>query len=211
MQKMVRPDCPQCLQDKSSEWNQAYCARREDNPAAGFRWPQWQGEPVNHILRVELSAATQGHCSYCDGGFPMGSASRDTIDHFRPKETFCAEAFDWGNLYLCCDCCQQCKGSRYSDKLLRPDADDFDFFHYFYLKHRNGEIDVSPLLTDAEQREQARQTIRIFGLNKNGRPYARLAELQKYSALTAAQQIERLDTYNYRFILRLATHTEGDA
>lgn len=200
MKKMTRSDCPEWLAENKGRWTQAYCQRRENNPAASFSWPQRNGKKINHDLKEELGQCTAGHCSYCDGGFPLGSASRDTIDHFKPKESYCTEAFTWENLYLACDCCQQAKGSQYSELLLRPDSQDFNFSSYFQFNYRNGDLEPNPLASE-EKQQQAVQTIKLLGLNQYERPRARLSELKKFSEYSLETQYELLEDFNYRFIL----------
>ena len=202
MRKMPRSECPDWLAENQTRWTQAYCQRREQNPSAKFAWPQRESRPINHDLQQILGEFTDGHCAYCDGGFPLGSASRDTIDHFKPKEAYCTEAFAWENLYLACDCCQQVKSNHYSEQLLRPDWLDFDFSSYFQFNYRSGHLEPNPLVSEAKQ-QQAVETIRLLGLNEHERPRARLSELDKFTCLSVEKQRELLPTFNYRFLLEM--------
>lgn len=200
MRRMQRPECPTWLQENHAKWTEAYCKRRASNPSAEFVWPQYQNAKINHELQQILGASTQEHCAYCDGGFPLGCASRATIDHFKPKEAFCSEAFAWANLYLACDCCQQQKSNNYDERLLRPDAANFSFAAYFQFNYQTGEIEPN-LAADAEMQTQAQVSIDLFGLNHSPRPKARLSHLKSFSCLSTEEKREQLNDWNYRFIL----------
>lgn len=202
MKKMVRPECPEWLATNQKKWTDAYCNRRQQETGASFSWPQYENKKINHLLQEVLNTCTTGHCSYCDGGFPLGCASRDTIDHFKPKEAFCSEAFAWNNLYIACDCCQQVKLNRYSENLLRPDDTEFSFLKYFQFNYRTGHIEPNPLVSP-ETQAKAQETIKILGLNEHERPNARLSELKVFQNLQPNAQADLLETFNYRFILEI--------
>jgi 5-methylcytosine-specific restriction endonuclease McrA len=45
------------------------------------------------------------HCCFCDG-YPIGENSTETIEHFHPKVQYPLKAYDWDNLFYCCNKCQ---------------------------------------------------------------------------------------------------------
>ena len=100
MHKMERPSQPDCLATHTTKWTQAFVDARQQNPKYPFRWPQ---RDCYQAIRKRLSDMTQAHCAFCDGR--IGTESRETIEHFRPKSQFPSFAYQWDNLFPCCDMC----------------------------------------------------------------------------------------------------------
>ncbi len=97
----------------------------------------WVNAPVNKLFRwradqSEIADAaardTKGHCSYCDHLLP----DPRTIDHLRPKSKFRQRAYDWENLYLCCQGCQPRVGE-FTEYVLAPDEVGYQFDDYFTI------------------------------------------------------------------------------
>jgi uncharacterized protein (TIGR02646 family) len=123
-------------------------------------WPKLRNEEgILETLQDMLSRHTSMHCHYCDS--IMGYSSRDTIDHFLPKKHFPHLAYEWSNLYLCCDGCQR-KGTRYDERALRPDEPGYIFNRYFRYR-RDGWLSVATV--DAEDLDRAEITISVLDLN----------------------------------------------
>lgn len=167
----------------------------ERRQAAGgaFHWHQVDKQPVNVKLLPLLRAQTQDHCSFCDN-YPVSPPSNPTIEHFRPKSRFPREAYQWENLYFCCDWCQR-KGEQFDPGLLRPDAADFDFDRYFRWEFTRGEL-LPNELASPEDQERAWVTIRLYRLN-SGHP-----ALRKRAQHQRAKDPEApLDDFPYRGFL----------
>ena len=120
MRGFVRTAVPEVLLLKGDRWAQQWVARRERNPNATFTWYQHENKSAREWLLPLLRDMTDGHCSFCDS-FPLEGQSNEPIEHFRPKSNFPCLAFEWGNLYYCCEKCQTSKQEEWSEELLAPD------------------------------------------------------------------------------------------
>lgn len=120
-------------------WGQEYKIYLESNRAngVGFSWRQNIYEP----LRTALSELTNGHCSFCDG-YPIGENSRETIEHYEPKNDFPLKAYQWENLFYCCDKCQSEANKLPFVFTLKPDEANYGFDNYFYFDLQTGELKV---------------------------------------------------------------------
>ncbi len=195
MMPFKRPEAPGWLRTGERDWGKRLYRRRKANANAKFNWPQRQKEKINHLLAAILVEASSNHCAYCDC-YPLGTASRQTIDHFKPKTTAPLLVCFWENLFLACDVCQQVKGERYSRKMLKPDRPNYTFERYFISNFKTGRIEASPN-APSEERDMAWETIEWLGLNMPGRPQSRLVELEKFSGNGDLP----IECYSYRFFL----------
>jgi uncharacterized protein (TIGR02646 family) len=196
MMKIERLPIPQCLRDRSERWTNNYLRRRETNPVAQFKWNEYQRIRVNLLLLPDLKLMTAEHCSFCDG-FPIETVG-DSIEHFRPKESFPHLAYDWDNLFYACRKCQESKLTQFDEKLLKPDATEYLFEYYFQYDTATGKIlPNSDRLPD--KRERANITIKLYGLNEHGRPRARKRTIRQF--IDSGQPV--LDDFPFRFILRV--------
>jgi len=191
LRRLVRPSQPECLENNSVKWTEAFVASRQQNPKHRFSWPK---PDCYQAIRKQLSEMTQTHCAFCDG--QIGTESRETVEHFRPKSQFPGFAYQWDNLFPCCDMCQSQKREQFDDGLLKPDAADFAFMRYFVVNFKTGEIEPSPH-ADEQLQYQAKITIRIYGLNLPARNNARRREWERF----CRDPEPFLDDYNYRFFL----------
>jgi uncharacterized protein (TIGR02646 family) len=200
MEKIERTDAPGWLIEKWEEWGKEWADKcnHKDNPT--FSWRQ-HNKKGRKELGHKLSLMTQHHCSFCDA-YPMGSRLKSTIEHFKPKIKFPLEAYKWENLFLACSLCQE-KGDRYNNALLKPDVDGYSFDKYFDIDWTNGELIPNRDATD-EEKERARMTITLYGLNKNGKPEDRLEELDKFQKGSD----NHIDIYPYRFFLKRGCLTD---
>ncbi len=194
MKRFVRGPEPAILSQKGPAWAADWERKRAANPSKPFRWPAVNKIPLNQHLLPQLKEQTQDHCSFCDQ-YPVSPPSKDTIEHFRPKSRFPAEAYAWANLYYCCDYCQR-KGERYDEGLLRPDANDYEFQRYFRWDYTLGRIEVNERATPADQ-ERARVTIELYGLNEGEHPSLRRRESRRRHR----EPDEPLDDFAYRHYL----------
>ena len=191
MHKVERPAQPDCLSANGASWTEDFVAARKLDPKHPFRW---RSQPCYQEIRRRLSAMTQAHCAFCDG--PIGVESRETIKHFRPKSTFPQKAYEWHNLFPCCDMCQSSKLEKFDPALLKPDEPQYAFNKYFVANYKTGKLDPSPHLDD-QARLRAKVTIDTYGLNLEPRKKARKREWENY----CRDATPCLDDYNYRFFL----------
>ena len=191
MRKLTRTAAPDCLQCNAVKWADDYVKSRANNPKLKF---SWRDNVCYQAIRSALTRMTQQHCAFCDG--PIGSESRKTVEHFRPKSQFPELAFAWDNLFPCCDVCQSIKREQYDEALLKPDALDYIFHHYFTVNYHTGEIEPSPH-ADATAQHRAKITLGLYGLNAPERKTMRLREWQFYSY----DPNQHIDDFNYRYFL----------
>ena len=191
MRALTRPDTPAPLAQHGDAWADRWLA----NHAASkkFRWPQHEGRPLNQLLLPALLAMTQAHCAFCDG--VLGPESPETIDHFRPKARFPEHAFRWPNLFSAYATCQQAKGERWDEKLLKPDAPEHSFSDFFLCDADSGEVHPNPAVS-ATDRARAQVTIEILELNDHHRPQARRTAWGSFRRRGLEAE---LDDYSYRF------------
>ena len=186
-----RKRIPKFLADNASRWNAAHVSRHGQGFA--FRWSTLNGKPANRLLLPHLIAMTLNHCSYCDG-FPLGETSRRTIDHFKPASKFPHLAYQWENLFICCDVCQQ-RLDAYDNLLLKPDAADYSFKRYFQFNPSTGRIVPNPQGT-ARDRECAKITIRLFDFNNWVRRNSRL----RFFKIFKTARISGINDRPFRFL-----------
>jgi uncharacterized protein (TIGR02646 family) len=190
MRKFKRAPAPEFLLEKWESWGKKWAQRRAANPAASFHWHSVENELVNLKLRPLLKAQVSDHCSFCDN-YPISPPSYDTIEHFRPKRLFPREAYQWENLYYCCDCCQR-KGDDFDDALLRPDAEDYTFDRFFRWDYTRGTLELNERAS-AEDQHRAEVTVMLYRLN-DGHPSLRRRELRRRSLMPD----EPIDDFAYR-------------
>jgi len=189
--KMERISSPECLFQNGQQWANEYVANRRQNPKHKF---SWRNDDCYQAVRKRLSEMTKAHCAFCDG--QIGVESRETVEHFRPKSKFPELAYEWENLFPCCDMCQSKKLELFEEGLLRPDHSDFVFERYFVANYKTGEIKPSPH-ADEQAQFRAEITIRLYGLDLPARNKARQREWERY----CRDPEPCIDDYNYRFLL----------
>ena len=190
MRKFIRLEEPDFLAAHWENWGREWDRRHRENPGAAFHWHQIDHMPVNQKLLPLLKKQTQDHCSFCDN-FPVSPPSIDTIEHFRPKAHYPLDAYRWGNLYFCCNYCQQ-KSDDFDDAALQPDAAEYEFDRYFRWDYTLGTIEVNEQAS-AEDQGRVLATIKLYRLNE-GHPSLRKRELRK----RAQGQADPLDDFAYR-------------
>lgn len=171
---------------------------RDPTPPAGLNQyqhgrDQWKKEVPSAQVRTaiwdKLNAMQYQRCAYCEG--PIDEKNRH-IEHFHQRSRYPQNTFDWHNLFGSC----QRKGScgnhkdqcdRYDpDVLIKPDVEDPEQLLVFT---RLGTILPRANLSDAEK-NRAKETIRIMGLNGNG-----LNRARQNAMAHAVSLIKELDKY----------------
>lgn len=188
--KMNRTPAPKLLDEKWEEWGSDYKQRLEQNPNYRFVWRR----SIDTAIRSTLVEITQNHCCYCDG-YPLNTTSRQTIDHFIPKTLQPLLAYQWENLFLCCDKCQE-RNNKYTESLLKPDMDDYDFHRYFIVDYHTGELQPNPTASPEDQ-HRAEETIKLFNLERLN--FHRRQIFQQWNDLKDEGYI--IDDFPYRFML----------
>jgi uncharacterized protein (TIGR02646 family) len=198
MRKQQRPPAPTQFVENSEKWKSQWLKLRELN-RSGFAWYTVDGKTARHWALPILHEMTQGHCSFCDA-FPLEDRSKVPVEHFRPKglDEFAHLAFEWSNLYYCCEYCQPEKKEKWEEALIAPDESDYQFLRYFVFDYTNGAISPNPTSSLHEQ-ERAAITIRLYGLDSVIRRQHRLLELRKFLGTTSSA----IDDWAYRDFLEL--------
>ncbi len=198
MRKCLRPDVPEFLRANCERWNAQWVALKQSNPSASFQWYTHEGKAVNHWLREPLAEMTLGHCAFCD----RYTVEPDSIEHFRPKSNvlFLHLAYDWGNLYFCCGQCQKHKGDKWSELLLQPDSDDYEFTRYFEFDFTTGSIRPNSFASP-EERMRADTTIEYYGLDSLQRRQFRKLALKQWNA--SQRNLRHIDHFAYRDFLEV--------
>ncbi len=177
MRKFERKAAPECLRVNAKKYGKRWKIRH--SKGKNWNWYEYQNQQNEVVILDTLYPLTQNHCAFCDIQKVIKGQIRPTIEHFYPKEKYHFLAYRWNNLFLCCDSCQSYKLAKFSRKLLKPDSLAYDFDKYFMFDFETGEIkpnESQSLHTQA----RAAETIKIYGLNKDSRPQARLNELEYY-------------------------------
>lgn len=198
MERINRPAAPAFLAANYKRWSWQWKYLRIANPQANFNWYQHNHQPVNQLLLPSLQAMTNFHCSFCDQKNLEDGVIEPTVEHFKPKSAFPLLSYVWGNLFLCCGSCQK-KYERYTTDLLKPDRATYNFDDYFVIDWTTGKLE--PLHTAPDPRYYAAfNTIDLYGLNRGGKPKARLKELDQYND----SGNPNIDDFSYRFFITRA-------
>jgi uncharacterized protein (TIGR02646 family) len=192
MFKAERGSWPQCLEAHYVDWTARYISARNENSAASFRW---FSNSCYQNVRLQLLEMTHHHCAFCDGF--VGSESRETLEHFKPKSQYPELAFHWENLFPCCDMCQSQKREKFDEMLIKPDHPDYLFADYFICNYDNGEIEVAPECS-AEYQHAAAITLDMYGLNL---PMRKKERLRQFRAWNAMGDEASLHEFAYRYFL----------
>ena len=186
--------------------------------AAGVEWDDPAVQRARRDIRCELKKDFGSVCAYCGQPckLPTGKAISDhneeTIEHFRPRNKFPDERFNWLNLLYACSRCNRHKSDKW------PIEDDFvnnvleqDYFRYtpvsgyvnpneadssrpaqefFSFNFETGEMSPAEQLDDAEW-SIAFRTIRDIDLNDE---YSELRDYdQRHLRFQRRLQREALD------------------
>ena len=198
MRKQQRPPAPTQFVENSEKWTSQWLKLREQN-RSGFAWYTVDGRTARQWALPILHEMTQGHCSFCDA-FPLEDRSKVPVEHLRPKgrDEFAHLAFEWSNLYYCCEYCQLEKKEKWEEALIAPDEPDYQFLRYFVFDYTNGAISPNPTSSPHEQ-HRAEITIRLYGLDSVIRRQYRLLELRKFEGTMSST----IDDWAYRDFLEL--------
>lgn len=133
----------------------------------------WENAGKTRLMR-ELTAMNHGHkrCMYCE------YSEAGTIDHFCPSNRAPNQTFRWTNLHLACQPCQNAKGTRYSNRLLKPTAKAYCPWNHLVFEPKTGEY----VLLDVRATESGV----VYGWGRGKLPEYRWKSLQVFQATIIA-------------------------
>jgi hypothetical protein len=106
MIRLTKGPVPQILKDKAKEWTDALLAAR----TGGDKSSEAQRSRYRHVqIKTALIEETHGKCAYCES--KLRHVTFGDVEHVTPKSRVPERTFDWENLTLACDVCNQRKGS----------------------------------------------------------------------------------------------------
>lgn len=155
------------LHDNWEDWGKEFKKKLQQSSKTRFSWKSG----IYEELRTQLSAQTQEHCSFCDS-FLLSDTSKETIEHYQPKKEFPELAYQWENLYFCCDKCQSAANSIPFSPSLRPDSQGYHFDNYFYFDTLTGNVEVLEN-KQGKEKENALRFLERYGINEGNRPLSR--------------------------------------
>lgn len=126
---------PQVLVDNDDQWRVDLLAVL----AAGNKPTEaMKGRYRHKQIKDALVKETGGKCAYCES--KVRHITHGDIEHVVPKSKVPEKAYDWENLTLACDVCNENKGDTYSsdpalsqDALIDPYVDDPND-HFLFLR-----------------------------------------------------------------------------
>jgi uncharacterized protein (TIGR02646 family) len=175
----------QKLHDNWEKWGQDYKTfldsgspkKQKDVKKVGqdFSWR----ENIYDELRIQIqiydgASHRDAHCCFCDG-YPIGENSKETIEHFYPKADFPLLAYDWDNLFYCCDKCQSEANRTPFTYTLKPSDSHYLFDSYFYFDLGSGEVKVVESLEKdfPDEYKKGEDFLKRYGINNVKRNKAR--------------------------------------
>ena len=152
MRTVERPAKPNVLRDHADEWTDAFRASGKPRPdSRRYAHPE---------IKRSLNDSSHGKCFYCESLLlPREGGLSSQVDHRRgvqPPE----RAYDWDNLYLSCDRCNQAKKGR-SDIAIEQTLDPCDR-SVDPAEHLDARLDFARPWSDSPL---GRKTIDKLGLN----------------------------------------------
>jgi hypothetical protein len=169
----------------------------------------WKGGLYTEMRR-QLAIITKEHCSFCDD-HPIGTNSKETIEHYFPKAEFPLDAYNWANLFYCCDKCQSEANRNDFQETLKPDIETYRFSDYFYFDLGTGQLKVlESLETDNPAMfERANAFLIRYGISNNPkRNNARKHLFQILVKILPTADLQR-DDFEYRYVYDFCVEFKG--
>jgi uncharacterized protein (TIGR02646 family) len=164
----------------------------------------WRSKLLYEEMRTQLRLITKEHCSFCDA-HPLLDKSKEGIEHYFPKNQYPLMAYDWMNLFYCCDKCQS-ESTKKFQETLKPDDSSYQFDSYFYFDLGSGKIEVLENLEvdNLEAFTKATAFLIRYGINTPTRIYARKSLYQDvrnfFIAKTITKDARERDDFPYRYV-----------
>ncbi len=110
MISLTKTDKPRVLEDNADRWHAELLAiiARGEKPTETLK-SRYRHEQIKTALVIE----TSGKCAYCES--KIRHIAHGDIEHIVPKSKVPSKAYDWENLTLACDICNENKGNFYCD------------------------------------------------------------------------------------------------
>jgi uncharacterized protein (TIGR02646 family) len=111
---------PKILEEKGEEWTTALALHVSNNPKVPKRFNQYYSHPS---IKQALLAETCQKCAYCE--CKVTHITYGDIEHILPKSKLPSLTYDWNNLTISCNKCNQYKADYYNPNLplLNPYTD----------------------------------------------------------------------------------------
>ncbi len=186
------------LKENYLEWG-----REVANKTKKFSFERQKG--LYKEIRFQLAILTNNHCSFCDG-FPVGTESTEQIEHYFPKDSFPLLAYDWDNLFYCCNVCNTEANKGAFQDTLKPDHVHYRFETCFYFDAFDGGLCV---MEDLERKnkilsDKAKLFLLRYGINNPQRKEARLSLIQTIKDHFIAIQVNNRESsrneFKYRYV-----------
>ncbi len=210
MEKIIKPTLASIpalrkLAENYVKWGQDFqTLLANGGKSSSFKFERSTG--LYQKMRDELCAITKEHCSFCDT-YPVGDKSKETIEHYYPKNDFPLKSYDWDNLFYCCDKCQSEANKTEFKETLKPDVLDYHFSNYFYFDLQSGELKILEHLKTEfpADFEKAESFLIRYGINNNPkRNRARIflyKDIQNHFMSKSQTGDDRLrDDFMYRYV-----------
>jgi uncharacterized protein (TIGR02646 family) len=160
----------------------------------------WKGGVYKEI-RDQLCSITKNHCSFCDD-YPIGTQSKETIEHYFPKEKYPLLSYDWENLFYCCDKCQSEANKTLFQETLKPSDASYHFTKYFYFDLASGEIKVLENLETESPIEFVRASAFLvrYGICSNPKRNEARKRMYKIIMQVLLSDDMQRDDFEYRYV-----------
>lgn len=196
MRKMVRGKSPRFLKVNWKIWGKQWRIRIRGRR----RLPRfdWKGKRED-LIENYLAKATNDHCSFCDKDqVTVGTGA--TIEHFKPKGKYPTLAYNYNNLFNCCNQCQK-KNNRFNDNILNPADINYHFSDYFEIDIDTGKISPNVIASN-DNKLKAAETIRSYKLNNKDRKRLRKVVLDNYLDWIGDKlNPDLINGFSYRFYI----------
>jgi len=107
MIKLTKTAKPAVLEQNAVEWTRTVLAKL----AAGEKLSSTDDARYRHIeVKAALVAETHGKCAYCES--KLKHIHHGDVEHIAPKSLDPAKRYEWTNLTLACEICNQNKSNR---------------------------------------------------------------------------------------------------
>lgn len=126
MRRLTKTEKPEVLKRNADAWTNNLLGTL----AAGNKPTKAMKERYRHAdIKDAVVQETHGKCAYCES--IVRHIAHGDIEHVAPKSKVPSKAYEWENLTLACDICNENKGDEYSDdpahsqdNLIDPYKDD---------------------------------------------------------------------------------------
>lgn len=130
---------------------------RQQHPQANWETAGFQ--PVKEETRHALHIEQDGLCVYCEQKICLDEGH---VEHIKPKGKYPAQRFVYNNLAHSCNGQKHCGHNKGGHEIAIEPRQDCN--RYFELRERDGILEPAADLNEDEE-QQARETLRIIGLN----------------------------------------------